>query len=116
MLLVTANAMAQSVRERTSEIGVMKTLGFPRAGITALIFGESLLITTLGGAIGLALASMIPGALPPAIKQYVPTIAIPPASYAVGIAMIIGLAAISATLPGVQAARLRIVDALRRNW
>ena len=44
MLLVAANTMAQSVRERTSEVGVLKTLGFSNGSILALVLGESVLI------------------------------------------------------------------------
>jgi predicted lysophospholipase L1 biosynthesis ABC-type transport system permease subunit len=45
MLLVTANTMAQSVRERTPEIGVLKTLGFTGGLVTALVLVESIVIT-----------------------------------------------------------------------
>ena len=45
MLLVAANTMAQSVRERTNEIGVLKTLGFTHAAVTWLVLIESLLLT-----------------------------------------------------------------------
>ena len=53
MLLVAANTMAQSVRERTSEVGVLKTLGFSNGSILALVLGESVLIAVLGGGLGL---------------------------------------------------------------
>ena len=59
MLLVAANTMAQSVRERTSEVGVLKTLGFSNGSILALVLGESVLIAVLGGAAGLGLAWLI---------------------------------------------------------
>ena len=49
MLLVAANTMAQSVRERTSEVGVLKTLGFSNASILVLVLGESVLIAVIGG-------------------------------------------------------------------
>ncbi len=48
MILVAANTMAQSVRERTSEVGVLKTLGFSNTSILALVLGESVLIVALG--------------------------------------------------------------------
>ena len=54
MLLVAANTMAQSVRERTSELGVLKTLGFSERRDLALVLAESVLIAVLGGALGLA--------------------------------------------------------------
>ena len=59
MLLVAANTMAQSVRERTSEVGVLKTLGFSNGSILALVLGESILIAIIGGALGLGLSWLI---------------------------------------------------------
>src|SRR4029079_5314112 len=59
MLLVAANTMAQSVRERTSEVGVLKTLGFSNATILSLVLGESVLIAIIGGSLGLALSWLI---------------------------------------------------------
>lgn len=114
MLLVTANSMAQSVRERTSEIAVMKTLGFPGNTIMALILGESLLITVIGGVIGLSLAAALTGSVPDAVKQYFPIIRIPDSSYVLAAVMIVALGVISAALPAYQAGRLKIVDALRK--
>ena len=54
MLLVTANTMAQSVRERTNEIGVLKTLGFSGESILRLVLLESLFLTFTGGLAGSA--------------------------------------------------------------
>ena len=53
MLLVAANTMAQSVRERTSEMGVLKTLGFSNGAVLTLVLGESVLIAVIGGSLGL---------------------------------------------------------------
>ena len=63
MLLVTANTMAQSVRERTNEIGVLKTLGFSSESVLRLIIGEALFLTVLGGLIGFGLAYLAVGGL-----------------------------------------------------
>ena len=54
ILLVVGNTMAQSVRERTSELAVLKTLGFSNAAILALVLAESLFIAVVGGGLGLA--------------------------------------------------------------
>ncbi len=56
MMLVAANTMAQSVRERTSEVGVLKTLGFSNASILLLVLGEAVLIAVIGGGLGLLVA------------------------------------------------------------
>ena len=54
MLLVAGNTMAQAVRERTSELAVLKTLGFTNRQVLGLVLAESLLLAVLGGGLGLA--------------------------------------------------------------
>ena len=115
MLLVTANTMGQSIRERISEIGVMKTLGFSGLTVTSLVFAESLLITAIGGAIGLALAAMASSGLAQALQQYFPTLGVPAGTYLIGSVLIVVLGGLAAAIPCAQAWRLKIVDALRKN-
>lgn len=59
ILLVSGNTMAMSVRERIREVGVLKTLGFTRGRILAIILGEAIVIALLGGVLGLLLAAGI---------------------------------------------------------
>jgi putative ABC transport system permease protein len=115
MLLVTANTMAQSVRERTNELAVMKTLGFSSFNVTSLVMGESLLITLLGAIIGLALSALFAEALGQAIQQFFPSLGIPPNTFITGALLAIVLGALAGALPCAQAGRLKIVDALRKN-
>ncbi len=115
MLLVSANTMGQSIRERINEIGVMKTLGFSSATVMALVLGEALLITTLGGLIGLALAALAAGAMASALQQFFPTLGMPRETWIVGGVLIVVLGALAAALPCTQAFRLKIVDALRKS-
>lgn len=114
MLLVTANTMAQSIRERINEIGVMKTLGFSGAGVTALILAEALLVTAIGGVIGLALAAFASKGIASMLAQYFPVLGMPANTWAVGTILIVTLGGLAAALPCSQAARLKIVDALRK--
>lgn len=114
MLLVTANTMAQSVRERTNEIAVLKTLGFSRTGVTGLVFAESLLMTAIGGAIGLGIAALAANAMGQMLQQYFPVLGIPASTYWIGAALIVTLGALASLLPGTQASRLKITDALRK--
>ena len=60
LLILTGNTMAQSIRERIPELGILKTLGFSDAKVTALVLAEALLLLVLGGALGMgaAVASM----------------------------------------------------------
>ena len=114
MLLVTANTMGQSIRERLNEIGVMKTLGYSNFSVTALVLGEAVLVTALGGAIGLLLAALCATVIAGAVAQFFPVLGMPPSTYAIGAVLVVALGAVAAALPCSQAAQLKIVDALRK--
>ncbi|MGC3982369.1 MAG: ABC transporter permease [Steroidobacteraceae bacterium] len=115
MLLVTANSMAQAVRERTNEIGVMKTLGFSSAQVTGLVLAESLLITFLGGLIGLLIGTLFVGGIAQATKQMLPLMSVPASAYLLGFGCMALLGVLSGALPCLQAWQLKITDALRRG-
>jgi len=115
MLLVTANTIAQSVRERTSEIGVLKTLGFTNGGVLGLVLAEAVLITALGGVIGLAGAAWLGVQFEPVFRQYLPGFSLPTDAVVRGVAFMLGLGLLAGAVPAVQAMRLGIVQALRRD-
>jgi putative ABC transport system permease protein len=115
MLLVTANTMAQSVRERSAEIGVLKTLGFSDSSILYLVLGESVLITLLGGAVGLGLAALVVSMMGSALNQYLSGFFLSPQALIFGVSLTLVLGLVSGAMPAVRALRLRIVDALRRE-
>jgi putative ABC transport system permease protein len=115
MLLVTANTIAQSVRERTSEIGVLKTLGFSSGGVLALVLSESVLITVIGGTLGLAGAAWLGVQFEPVFRQYLPGFSLPTDAVLLGFALMVVLGVVAGAVPAVQAMRLRIVQALRRD-
>jgi putative ABC transport system permease protein len=106
--------MAQSVRERISEIAVLKTLGYSKRVVATLVLAESLVITTIGGVAGLGLAALAADSLGDVLAQYFPVIGIPASAYVTGAVLIVVLSAIAALLPSVEAWRLRITDALRK--
>lgn len=114
ILVVTANTMVQSVRERTNEIAVMKTLGFTRTSVTWLVMGEALLITFIGGGLGLLLGKLAVDAVGQALQQYFPLMTIPGEAYALAFGCMLLLGLLSGALPCIQAWQLRITDALRR--
>ena len=114
MLLVTANTMGQSIRERLNEIGVMKTLGYSNATVTGLVIGEALLVTALGAAVGLGLAALTSVGMAKGLAQFFPVLGMPATTYAVGAVLVVVLGGLAATQPSMQAARLQIVDALRK--
>jgi putative ABC transport system permease protein len=115
ILLVAGNTMAQAIRERTSELGVLKTLGFSEGRILSMVLLESTLIAVIGGGIGLALSYLLISAGGDPTHGMLPAFFFPPSSLIAGIALVIGLGLAAGLLPAWQASRLRIVDALRRN-
>ncbi len=114
MLLVTANTMAQSVRERTPELAVLKTLGFRDGAVLALVLGEAVLITLLGGLAGLGLAVLAAGALAPALSAFLPSFQVPGRALWQGAAFMLLLGIAAGLVPALAAMRLQIVAALRR--
>jgi len=115
MLLVTANTMAQSVRERTNEIGVLKTLGFSGPSILSLVLLESLFLTFAGGLIGLGLAWLAASGMGEAIKNYFPVFQLSAATFVIGVLLMLAFGLITGLWPALTAMRLKIVDALRRS-
>ena len=115
MLLVTANTMAQSVRERTNEIGVLKTLGFGSRTILSLVLLESLFLTIVGGLTGLLLAWFAAETLGVAIKDYFPAFHLNGTTFMVGISLMVVFGVVTGLWPALTAMRLKIVDALRRT-
>jgi putative ABC transport system permease protein len=113
ILLVAGNTMAYAVRERTNELAVLKAVGFTDGGVLALVLGESLVLTALGGGIGLALAWLLVSAGDPTGGS-LPVFYIPARDLAAGMVLILLMAFIAGILPALQARRLRIADALRR--
>ena len=113
ILLVTANTMAQSIRERTSELAVLKTLGFSNLGVLVLVLAESLLIAVVGGALGLAIGYGLISQGDPT-GGFLPAFFVPPRDLVIGSGLALLLGVVSGLMPAVQATRLRIVDALRK--
>jgi putative ABC transport system permease protein len=103
--------MVMAVRERTSEIGVMKTLGFSDGAVFVMIVTEAAIITTGGGLAGALLAKFGLQGRPLA---FIPSMVISWSTVVVAIGIAVGLGAVSGFIPAWQASRLRIVDALRR--
>jgi putative ABC transport system permease protein len=113
LLLITGSNIAISIRERTGEIGIMKTLGFSGVRILFMVLAESLLIALTGGGIGLIMAKLYTFRGDPT-GGLLPAFYLSPENIFTGMtaAVLIGLAA--GIIPAVQSMRLKIVDALRR--
>jgi len=116
LLLVTGNTMAISVRERTSELAVLKAVGYSDRFVLMLVLGESALIALIGGVIGLALAkgfTLIPANVNP-IRAFLPLLYFSGANFGFGVLVALLVGTISGFVPALGAMRLRVVDALRR--
>jgi putative ABC transport system permease protein len=113
ILLVAANTMAQSVRERTSEIGVLKTLGFSGGTVLALVLAESVLVALVGGAAGLLLAWVVVQGGDPT-GGMLPVFFLPQRDLVLGVVLMITLGIAAGLPPAIAAMRLKITDALRR--
>lgn len=114
ILIVSANTMAMSIRERTREVAVLRTLGFTRQQVLSLYLGESVTLALIGGLGGVLVAaalmhfvSKLPGVIVPASMKVTSPIAL----LALATAALVGL--LSAILPSYHAARTNIVDGLR---
>ena len=113
ILFGAGNIMAQSIRERINELGVLKTLGFTNSRILGIVLLESCAIAVIGGGIGLLLAWTIIAQGDPT-GGFLPIFHFPPRDLVLGIVLVALLGFAAGLLPAVQASRLKIVDALRR--
>jgi putative ABC transport system permease protein len=108
LLFLTANTMMQSVRERTAELAVLKTLGFSDAKVLVLILIEALLLCLFAAAIGLVLASLAFPMMKPIFGDFkMPMIVV-----GMGAALAVVVALISGLPPAWRGRQLNIVDAL----
>jgi len=115
ILMIVGNTMALTVRERTREIGVLKTLGFTGGRILRLVLGESILLALLGGLPGLALAALAMSALRPSVSNMMPGFALMGDTVAEGIILMLALGLITGMIPALNAMRLKIATALGRG-
>jgi len=114
ILLVAGNTMAQAVRERLNEIGVLKAIGFTDGQVLGMVLAESCLLALLGGVVGLLIVWYLISLGDPT-GGALPIFFIPPGAFTIGVAMAAGLGLLAGIFPALQASRLRVADALRRD-
>jgi putative ABC transport system permease protein len=112
--LVAASTMAQSVRERTSELAVLKTLGFSGTAILTLVLAESLFIACLAGGLGLLVAWLIVQTGDPT-GGLLAIFILPARDLWLGAGLMTAMGVLAGAAPAVGAMRLKITDALRRS-
>jgi putative ABC transport system permease protein len=114
LLLVSGNTMSQSVRERISELAVLKTIGFADRSVLGIVLSESILIMLMGGLLGLGLGWLIVQGLAKQMAAFLPGIFLSPIAVAEAIAMMVGAGILAGIFPAIKAMRLSIIDALAR--
>ena len=114
VLFLTANGIAQAVRERFAEFATLKTLGFTDTGVIALVFAEAAIPCLLGAGLGIGMASLIshvlPGFLPPGQSLPIPIMTFSVYLWAAIAASTVALA--SAALPALRLKQMDIATAL----
>src|SRR5579862_3486215 len=115
IMLVSANTMAMSVRSRTREVAVLKTLGFTRQRVLSIFVSESVALSLAGGLLGVLVAIPVITAMTHQFMGFgIPLdmkVKAPTAILALAVAMILGI--ISGYLPAYRASRMNIVEGLR---
>jgi len=119
MLLVLANTVAMSVRERLHEYGVLRAIGFSPGAIFGFILGESMLLAAVGGLLGIVLTLLlVNGVVGPAIEEnmggFFPYFRAPTAALVMAFIGTLVVGAASGLVPAIGASRRKVTDSLRR--
>ena len=114
ILLVAGNTMAQSVRERIGEIGLLKALGFTSARVQRLVLMESVTLVTTAGFLGMVLAVGLERVLRPALAQFFPGLFLRPEDLLLGLGLAVVTGLVVGIFPARRAMRLETALALRR--
>ena len=114
LLLVSGNTMSQSVRERISELAVLKTLGFADRSVLFIVLAESILIILIGGLLGLGLGWFIVQGMAEQFGAFLPGVFLSPTAIMTAVAIMLGTGVVAGIFPAIKAMRLSIIDALSR--
>jgi putative ABC transport system permease protein len=115
ILMIVGNTMVMTVRERTREIGVLKTLGFTGGRILRLILGESLLLALIGGIPGMIIAALMIYGIRDSLMNFVPLMSLSPDIVLAALALMLALGLVTGLIPALNAMRLKIASALGRG-
>jgi putative ABC transport system permease protein len=114
MLLVSANTMMMSARERTREMGILKAIGFSDGHVFLLLIGEALAISLLGAVVGVGLAWLLANVLHINPKpDFFPVFYLPKESILAAVALAALTGFVSGIVPAVTGMRLKATEALR---
>ena len=112
LLLLTGNTMAQAVRERTSELAVLKTIGFTSTSVLLMVLAESVLLVLIGGLLGVGLSALIGPAVSAGSGGMINIPALGLDGWVTAIGLMVAIGLLVGALPAIRAMRLNIVDAL----
>lgn len=113
LLLVTGNTMAQSVRERISELAVLKTVGFSDRTMLGVVLAESILVILMGGLLGLGMGALLAAIASDGLAAAIGVgLSITPEAIGHGLTIMIAAGILAGIFPALKAMRLTIVDAL----
>ncbi len=114
LLLVSGNTMSQSVRERISELAVLKTLGFTDRAVLGIVLSESIFIMLFGGLIGLGVGWLLVQRMADEFGAMLPGVYLSPQAMGAAIGIMVAAGIVAGIFPALKAMRLSIIDALAR--
>jgi putative ABC transport system permease protein len=119
IILIVANTVAMSARERIAEVAVIRALGFRPRDVLWLVLAESVILSLLGGALGVAAALPFTAALVEGMKKspaamFAYNFRVPPSAVAVAFAVSVAIGVLAGLVPAIRAARVSVVRALRQ--
>ncbi|OYU69762.1 MAG: ABC transporter permease [Alphaproteobacteria bacterium PA2] len=116
ILMIVSTTLVSAMRERTKEIGVMKTLGFSSPRVLRMVLGEALLLSTMGAVLGLAVSAFIlKGLAKSPVGDQLGELSMSPIVAVSGLLLAITLGLVTGAIPAVSALRMSIIDALNRR-
>jgi putative ABC transport system permease protein len=116
ILIITANTMAMAIRERTTELAVFRALGFRVPQLLGLLLAEGVLLSLMGGLLGLGTAQLMAGLIRQSAGTFLPYLAdfvIDPDTMLLCLNATMGVGLLSTLVPALQAARKPIIEGLR---
>lgn len=116
ILMIVSTTLVSAMRERTKEIGVLKTLGFSSPRVLRMVLGEALLLSTMGAVLGLGVSALVLAGLTksPAGSQF-GDLSMSPLVAGAGVMLALTLGLVTGAIPAMSALRMSIVDALTRR-
>ena len=116
LVCVAGNAMAMALRERTTEVAVLKAIGFGRPLVLGLVLSEAVLVAGLGGVVGALGSKLLFDVvdIAPYTAGFLPFFYVPWKTALTGLGFALAIGLVSGFLPALQAARLSVIDGLRK--